>query len=178
MQSNSQAHSKLAKQPCSSRESSGDMLPNAAIAGLSIPSIPGLSVEQVTAIMTAVQIAMDQAFDQHFSQQPNPTSPTPPPTQPNSLAKKKRNQKTRKQYKKKAQAQAQRVTSQVQEVDSVQIGVEKPGKHVVLQCIQSRAWDWVATSPHAVILYVEMTSLVGMIMVQNGAIWRPRMGVG
>ena len=84
--------------PYSSRKSSGDVLPNAAIAGLNIPSIPGLSVEQVSVIMTAVQIAMDQAFDRHFGplQQPNPTSPTPPPpTQPNLLAKQKRNQKTR-----------------------------------------------------------------------------------
>ena len=174
-------------QPWSSGKSSGDMLPNTAIAGLNIPSIPGLSVEQVTAIMTAVQIAMDQSFDQHFGPVQH-SPPTPPPTQPISLAKKKRNQRTRNQYKKKAKAQAQRVTMvQVQEVEhsygqevdhlDVQISVEKASKHEAF--VKSVAWNGIptmATSPHAVIPYVGMTSLNGMIRFE--VIWRPRMGVG
>ena len=113
-------------------------------------------------------------------------------------AKKKRNQKTRQQHKKKAQAQ--RVTlMQVQELDhkqevehsDIQSSGEaavkctrsgaafSAGKHVVLQRVQSGAWD-VATSPqHAAISCFEMASFIdGLIMVQNGTIWRPRMGVG
>ena len=105
-------------------------------------------------IMTVVQIAMDQAFDRHFGSVQQPTSP-PPPTQSNSLVKKKkRNQRTRQQYKKKAHTQAQHVLIPVQEVDHkqevelVQISVEKPSKHVVLQL-----WNWVATSPqHATVI--------------------------
>ena len=64
----------------------------------------------------------------------------------------------------------------VQEVEhSVQISVGKPGKHMVLQCVQSRAWDWMATSSHANLVEVMM---IPMIMVQNAAIGMPRMGVG
>ena len=173
----SQAYSQIAMQPCG--ESGGEITPSAAHNCL---QIPGFSQEQSVGIrgfMTAFQIAMNQSFDQHFGsvQQPNPT---PPPTQPISLAKKKRNQKTRNQKKK---AQAQRVASQDQEVKhsygqevehSVQIIVEKvPSKHVVLKHIVP--WDW-ATLWHAVIPYVGMTSLNGMIRFK--VIWRPRMGVG
>ena len=190
-------------QPGSSGKARGEMLPNAAIAGLNIPSIPGFSQEQnisLHGLMTAFQIAMDRAFDQsfdrftakldrrfkrlerHFGPLQQPTStPTPIPTPLTSPAKKKRNQKTRQQYKKKAQAQ--RVTIiQVQEVDrsqevehSVQSSVEKASKHVVLQ-----SWDWVATSPQhaAVIPFVGMASFGGMITVLNGAICMPRIGVG
>ena len=108
-------------------------------------------------------------------QQPNPTPASPPLISP---AKKKRNQKTRQHHKK---AKAQRVTVQVQEVDHIQevkhldgqISVEKASKHVVLQ-----PWVWMTTSLHAAIPWIGMALFVGMIMVQDGAIWRPRMGVG
>lgn len=80
--------------------------------------------------------------------------------------------KTPEQYKKK-KAQAQHVTVQVQEVDSVRISVEKASEHVVLP------GDYVATSSQAVILCVGMTVMMQpTIMVQNAAIWMPRMGVG
>ena len=174
--SQAKSYSQPASQPCSSRDPGGELKPNQA-------PIPGFSHEQsisIRGLMTAFQIALDQSFDQHFGplqqsvQQLNPSPLTPPPTQPISLAKKKRNQKTRNQKKK---AQAQRVT--VQEVDhiqeaehTIQISVEKmASKHVVLQYIWECCW-------HAVISYVGMTSLDGMIMVQNGTIWRPRLGVG
>ena len=52
--------------PCSSRKPSGDILPNATIVGLKIPSIPGFSVQQVGVIVALVQIASDQSFDQRF----------------------------------------------------------------------------------------------------------------
>ena len=179
----------------SSMQPSGEVLPNAAIAGLNIPSIPGFSQEQnigLRNLMTAFQIAMnrafDQAFERHFGplqqpiQQPNPT-PSLPLT---SAAKKKRNQKTREQYKKK-KAQAQRVTMRVQKVEhsydqevehlEVRINVEKASKHVVLH--RQAPWDWVATSPqHAVISCVGMALFGGMITVLNGAICMPPMGVG
>ena len=160
MQSSSQANT----QQC--EETGGETKSNAAAAGLSFAPLPGFSAEQTSSIFSL----FSQVFNQQLVQQPNPT-PTPPPTQPSSLAKKK------------AQSQAQRVTTvQVQEVDrmqemehlGVQISVEnEAGKHVVLP------WDYVATSPwHAVISYVGMALFDGMIMVQNGAIWRPRIGVG
>ena len=129
-------------------------------------SIPGFSPEQISALSKLISDAVDQALDRHFGplQQPDLTSPI----------KKKRNQKTRQQYKKKkAQAQAQRVT--IQEVDHIQeVEHLEAGKHVFLQ-----SWK-VATSPqHAVISCFEMASFIdGLIMVQNGAICRSRMGVG
>ena len=121
---------------------------------------------------------------QAISPTPHTPQSDPPPTQqPNSLAKKKRNQRTRKQYKQR-KAQAQRVT--VQEVDhmqemehsygqemeylNVQIGVKQmASKHVFLQCI----WEcWHAAA-------IQWDALIsGMIMVQNGVIWMPRIGVG
>ena len=176
--SQAKSYSQPASQPCSSRDPGGESKPNQA-------PIPGFSHQQsvsIRGLMTAFQIALDQSFDQHFGpvQQPSPSPPTPPPTQPNSLAKKKRNQKTRNQYKKKAQSQAQGVSmvqvqevDRSQEVDSLQISVEKEAsKHVFLQYIWECCW-------HAVVIsYVGMTSLNGMIMVQNGTIWTPRMGVG
>ena len=122
-------------------------------------------------------------------QQSNSTPPTPQPTPSpplTSAAKKKRNQKTREQYKKK-KAQAQRASIQVQEVEHLDI--QSSGEAAV-KCIQSGAafsagkhvflqpWK-VATSPqHAVISCVGMASFDGMILVQNGAICMPRMGVG
>ena len=156
----SQAYSQPAMQSCSSGESSEEAGPTAAAAGLSFAPLPGFSAEQISSILSL--------FSQVFNQQPNPTPP--PPTQPTPLAKKK------------AQSQTQRVTTvQVQEVNhiqevehlDVQISVKnEAGKHVVLP------WDYVATSPwHAVISYVEMASFGGIIIVQNGAIWRPRIGV-
>ena len=134
----------------------GETKSNAAAAGLSFAPLPGFSVEQTSSILSL--------FSQVFNRQPNPTS-TPPPTQSNSLTKKK--------------TQAQRVTAtQFQEMEhSVQISVEKEAsKHVVLH--RKALWDCVATLWHAVISCVGMTSFGGMIMVQNGAIWRRRMGVG
>ena len=111
-----------------------------------------------------------------------PSSPfTPPQQQPISLAKKKCNQKTRQQYKKKAQAQ--RVTIQEVEHMDVQSSGEaaakcarseaafSAGKHVFLQCI----WE---SSQHAAISWIEMALFDEMILVQNGAIRMPRMGVG
>lgn len=161
------------------------MLPNAAVAGLHILSIPGLSAEQVSGLMTAFKIAMDQAFDRRFGplqqplQQPNPSPPIPPPTQPNSLAKKKRNQKTRQQYKQgeaQVKAQALRVTNQEVEHSEVQITVvENASKHVVLH--RKAPWDCVATLLHAIIVFVR-SMIESIIMVQNGTIEMPRMGVG
>ena len=171
--SQAKSASQSAMQPC--RESSGETKPHAAI---SQAPIPGFSQEQsasICGLMTAIQFAMDQSFDQHFGPVQH-SPPTPPPTQPISLAKKKRNQRTRNQYKKKAKAQAQRAMVQVQEVEhlDVQISVEKASKHVVLQLMG--AWN-VATSWHAAA--IQWDALIGgVIMVQNGAIWRPRMGVG
>ena len=124
--------------------------------------------------------AYAQSFERLYRPFQQPPS-TPSQQQPISLAKKKRNRKTRQQYKKK-KAQAQHVTMQVQEVDHMQevehlkaqISAEKASKHVVLQ-----SWNWVATSPqHAVISCVGMALFDGMIMVQDGAICMPPMGVG
>ena len=58
----SQAYSQAYTQPSSSVRICGEMLPNAAAAGLSIPSIPGFSQEQnigICGLMTAIQIAID-----------------------------------------------------------------------------------------------------------------------
>ena len=178
----SQAYSQPAMQPWSSGESSGETSPNAAI---SQAPLPGFSAEQTSSILKLFQAVFDQPLQQPV-QQPNSSPPTPPPTQPNSLAKKKRNQKTRQQYKRKqAQAQAQRVTIQEvehsygQEVDSVQISVEKvPSKQVVLP------WDWMTTSSlhTAGIPYVGMASFNIMmkqsIMIQIAVIGMRRIGVG
>ena len=127
----SQAYSQAPMQPSSSVRICGEMPPNAAAAGLSIPSIPSFSQEQnigIRDLMTAIQIAMDQAFDQAYERNFSPLeqpNPTPPSTQQqsNSLSqrKKKRNQKRRehhKKKKKKAQTQTLRVT--VQELDQMQ----------------------------------------------------------
>ena len=101
-------------------------------------------------------------------------------------AKKKRNQKTRQQYKKKAQ----RVTIQEAEHLDIQSSGDtaakctrfgaafSAGKHVVLQRVQSGAWDMATSSQHAVISCVGMALFDGMIMALNGAIWMARMGVG
>ena len=167
----SQVYSQSVIQPYSSREFSGEIKPNVAT---SQASLLGFSAEQTSSIYQLIQAVFDQPVGplQQPVQQPNPT-PTSPPTQSISPAKKKRNQKSRNQRKKKAQAQ--HITIQVQEVEhsDVQISVEKASKHVVLQL-----WDYVATSWHAVIPWSGMALFSGMIMVQNGAIWRPRMGVG
>ena len=172
----SQAYSQPAKQPCSSGEFGGETKPNAAI---SQAPLPGFSAEQTSSIYQLFQAIFDQRVGplQQPVQQPNPTQST-------SSAKKKRNQKTRNQKKAKAQAQAQQVTVQVQEVDhiqemehSVQISVGNvASKHVVLH--HQAPWDWMATSSHAVISWIGMAFFDELIMVQNGAIWRPRMGVG
>ena len=93
------------------------------------------------------------------------------------VRKKTRNQKTRNQYKKKAQAQAQRVTVQEVEHLDIQIDVGKTSKHEA--SVKSLTWNeipTVATSWHAVIPYVGMTSFDGMIMI--GTIGMSRMGVG
>ena len=70
---------------------------------------------------------------------------------PGSYLNHKQNVKTREQHKrKKAQAKAQHVTVQVQEVESIQISVEKASKYVALQCVQPGAWN-MATPLQAVI---------------------------
>ena len=154
----SQVYTKSAMQLCSSGEPGGETGPNAAVAGPDLESLPGFSPEQVASLS---ELFLDILSD------PTPLTP---------LAKKKRNQKTRNQYKKKAQSQAQRVTIQMQEVDSIQISAKKVSKHVVLH--RKAPWDWMATSWHAVISYVGMASFIGTIMVQNGVICMRRMGVG
>ena len=72
---------------------------------------------------------------------------------------------------------------QVQEVDQVQevertdikaYIAEKASKHVVLH--RQAAWN-MATSPHAVSPFVGIM-MEPTIMIQNGAIRMPRMGVG
>ena len=163
-----------------------------------IPITPDVTMDQserILSLLDNLEVRLAAAFQAAISSA-SQSNPPPPPTQqqPNSLAKRKRNQKTRQQHKK---AQAQRVTMQVQEVNhmqeveqsygqelehlDVQIGVEKVSKHeaFVKSVVKSVAWiPTVATSWHAVIPYVGMVSFDGMIMVQNGVIWRPRMGVG
>ena len=112
-----------------------------------------------------------------------------PPTYvavPGTHLKHKRNVRTRQHHKKKAQIKAQAQSIQVQEVKhsygqevehlDVQISAEKASKHVVLH--HMAPWDWMATSSHAVTPYVEMIMMEPMIMIQNGAICMPRMGVG
>ena len=136
-------------------------------------------------VLAAGQKAMNARLDALEAKYSAPQAPQSDPPFLTSPAKKKRNQKTRQQYKKKAQAQ--RVT--IQEVEhlygqemehlDVQISVEKASKHEAL--IKSVAWNGiptVATSWHAVISCVGMTSFDGMIMVQNGIICMRRMGVG
>ena len=87
----------------------------------------------------------------------------------------KQNVKTREQHKRKrAQAKAQHVMVQVQEVESIQISVEKTSKYVVLQCVQPGAWN-MATPLQAVILWNGV--MESMVMVQNGAIGMRRTGV-
>ena len=82
--------------------------------------------------------------------------------------------KTREQYKKK---KAHCVTVQVQEVDhkhTVQCSLEKmPNEHVVL--LRKAPWDWMATSLHAVILFVGI--MMEAVMIQIAVICMPRMGV-
>ena len=149
--------------------------------------------ERILSLLDNLEVRLTTVFQAAILsvQQPNPSPTPPPPTQPNLLAKQKRNQKTRQQHKK---AKAQRVMVQVQEVDRsqevehsydqemehlIQISVGKASKHEAI--VKSVTWNGiptVATSWHAVIPCVGMTSFVGMIMVQNGVIWRPRMGVG
>ena len=53
---------------------------------------------------------------------------------------------------------------------------EKTSNPVVLHCMAP--WDWMATLPYAVIRFVGVVIMEPMIMVQNDAIWMPRMGVG
>ena len=117
------------------------MLSNAAIAGLGIPSISGLSAEQIGALMTTVQTVMDQAFERHFGplQHSNPT-PTPPL---NSPVKKKRNRKSRQQYKSKAQS------------------LSVPSKHAILH--RKAPWNWVATSWYAAA--IQWNALIGGMIV-------------
>ena len=104
---------------------------------------------------------------------------------PGSHLKHKRNVKTRQQYKKKAQAQRVTIQKEMEHLDvqssgeaavkCTRFGAAFPaGKHVFLQSLD------VATSPQhaAVISCVGMALFDEMILVQNGAICRPRMGVG
>ena len=53
---------------------------------------------------------------------------------------------------------------------------EKTSKHMVLHRIAP--WDWMATSPYTVIPFVGIIIMRPMIVVQNGVLWMPRMGVG
>ena len=53
---------------------------------------------------------------------------------------------------------------------------EKTSKHMVLH--RMAPWDWMATSLYAVIPSVGIIIMGPMIMVQNGVIRMPRMGVG
>ena len=53
---------------------------------------------------------------------------------------------------------------------------EKASKHVVLH--RMAPWDWMATSPYVVIPLVGIIIMESMIMVENGAMWMPRMSVG
>ena len=56
----------------------------------------------------------------------------------------------------------------------VQISAAKTGKYVVLY--RQSPWDWIATSLHVILAFVEI--MMEPIMIQNGAIWMSRMGVG
>ena len=172
----SQAYSKSATQPCSFGELGGEAGPNAATAGLSPTSLPGFSPEQIDSLTKLFLAILSD---------PDPVPPTYVAV-PGTHLKHKRNVRTRQQQKKKkAQAQAQRSTSQVQEVEhsygqelehlDVQISAEKTSKHVVLH--RKAPWDWMATSSHALTPFVGIM-MEPTIMIQNGAIRMPRMGVG
>ena len=66
-------------------------------------------------------------------------------------------------------------TSRSQEVESSHINVEETSKHVVLH--HKAPWDWIATSLHAVLAFVEVM-IEQLIMVQNAAIGLRPIGVG
>ena len=58
----------------------------------------------------------------------------------------------------------------------VQISIETvPSRHAVLNSIV--LWDWVATSPHAVISWLEIIMRELMVMTGNGAVWMRRIGL-
>ena len=149
-----------------------------------MPTTPYLTIDQSKTILSLLKDLEVKLAAIVQAAIPAPQSDPPSHTQqPNSLAKRKRNQRTRKQHKRK-KAQAQRVTIQEveqsygQEVDSARISVEKvASKHEVL--IKSMTWNGiptVATSWHAVISCVGMTSFDGMIMIRTNGV--RRMGVG
>ena len=173
------------------RETCGERLPNTAIAGLNITSIPDLSVErfnyyyqQASKVNSKVNwIATLQAGPPFtpilLSDAPLTSIPTPS-VQTITHQKKKRNQKTREHYKKKkAQAQATQVTVQVQEVDQVKemehsapSSEMEPGKHVVLQRTMV---SWVHRCWHAAI---QSDWMSGMTLVECGPNRMSRLGIG
>ena len=149
-----------------------------------MPTTPYLTIDQSKTILSLLKdLEVKLAAIVQAAIPPTPQSdPSSLTQQSESLAKRKRNQRTRKQHKrKKAQAQAQRVTVQeldhMQEVDLVQISVEKASKHEAF--VKSLTWNGIPTVAwHAVIPWIGMTSFDGAFVVQNGAIGMRRMGVG
>ena len=156
-------------QPSSPRETCGERLPNAAIAGLNMISIPDLSIERFNHHFKASEVNWIATLQAGPPFTPIllsdvPIAPIPTPSvQPITHQKKKRNQKTREHYKKK-KAQAYVTIQEMKYVPKVRICVKKaPSKHVALKRTAPR--DWIATSLHVIVSWVRVPMMDGMVMI-------------
>lgn len=159
--------------PCGSRETCGERLSNAATQ----LSILGFSPVYISALSKSISDTTNRAFDRHLPSQSNSTTSTQPITysmsmfvaEPGPYLNHKQNVKTREQHK--AQAMAQHVTVQVQEVESIQISVEKACTYMVLQCVQPGAWNM------AMLHHPDGLS-TAMNIPSHSWIWQPAMEIG